>query len=95
MQSLMSSLFFTVAPFTVAAAASRWLFQLTHSRLQIAVFVALAAMIELSAGDLGYRANWWRFALNAIGATCAIIAVRFHLEGLPPWAEAWFTRKDR
>jgi predicted membrane channel-forming protein YqfA (hemolysin III family) len=83
------SLVFVPLALGAAGAASRWTFQMTETRLQIAAFVVIAAAIEAFASNLGYRASWLRFALSAAAVTCCIVAVRLYLEGLPGGVARW------
>lgn len=81
--------------FALAGAASRWVFQLTETRLQISIFVILAACIEIFADDLGSRPSVTRFLVNALAVSSAIIAVRLHLEGPPHKLVEWLAQQKR
>jgi hypothetical protein len=85
------SLFLIPSFLAAAGAISRWTFQLTETRLQIAVFVILAGAIEIFSDDFGYRSNWGRFALSVVTIVSAIIAVRLHLEGPPRRISEWLS----
>lgn len=76
-------LFLVPLALAAAGAASRWMFQMTETRLQIAAFVVLAAAIESFSKDWGGRPSRARFALSAAAVTCSISAMRWHLEGIP------------
>jgi hypothetical protein len=56
-----------------------------ETRIQIAIFVILAACYEwLGKPALGHSANRAAFVANAIAATIGILLARWHLEGLCP-----------
>jgi hypothetical protein len=60
------------------------MFQYVETRWQIAVFLTIAALLELSAYDRQALPNSRRFALNAAAAASSIIAMKWHLEGVSP-----------
>lgn len=88
------SLFLIPSFLAAAGAISRWTFQLTETRLQIAVFLILAGAIEVFSDDFGYRSNWGRFALSVVAIVSAIIAVRLHLEGPPRRISEWLSSRN-
>lgn len=72
------------ALFAFCGAFSRLTFQLIETRWQIAVFVVVAALLELGASNRGGQPSWLRFAANSVSVTCAIIAVKWYIEGVSP-----------
>lgn len=72
------------AIFALCGAASRATFQFVETRWQIAVFVCVAAVLELSAGNRGSQPSWFRFVVNSASVASAIIAVKWYIEGVSP-----------
>ncbi|MFT4056645.1 MAG: hypothetical protein QM681_19230 [Novosphingobium sp.] len=70
--------------FALCAAASRATFQAVESRWQIAVFVGVAALLEIRAGNWGRQASWTGFFVNSVFAVSAIVAVKWYIEGISP-----------
>ncbi|AXB79126.1 hypothetical protein TQ38_021555 [Novosphingobium sp. P6W] len=60
------------------------MFQYVETRWQIAVFLTIAALFELSAYDRQARPSGRRFALNATAGASSIIAMKWYLEGVSP-----------
>jgi hypothetical protein len=71
--------------FTLLAALTRDTLRLVESRVQITCFVAVAAAYEWGVRPhLGRKPSRSGFLFNATLAVAALLAVRWHLEGLCP-----------
>ncbi len=67
------------------AILSRFMLLDTYSRWQIAAFWLLAALLEWGVKPrIGLKARWLTALATAIATTLAILAVRWHVEGLCP-----------
>lgn len=68
----------------LCGALRRASFRYVETRWQIATFAIVAALIELGATERGNKANRLRFATNVACSAAAIVAVKWHIEGLSP-----------
>ncbi|MFC0205068.1 hypothetical protein [Novosphingobium soli] len=72
------------AIFALSGAAARAVFQLVETRWQIATFVVIALTLDIGTADGETRRFGPRFVIHAACATAAIVAVKWHLEGVSP-----------
>lgn len=70
--------------FAMAGAASRWILQYIETRWQILVFILIAVMIECIDDEHSAGFAWSRFLVHAFASTSAIVAMKWHLEGVSP-----------
>ena len=70
--------------FAACGAVGRFTFQMVETRYQILTFIALAAAFELLRRPTAINGTLWRGMANGAAAAGAIIAVKWHLEGISP-----------
>lgn len=71
--------------FAAAAALARHTFLTVETRIQIVIFIVLAVIHEwLVRPAIGQRSQFLSASINAGLAAAAILATRWHLEGLCP-----------
>jgi hypothetical protein len=82
----MKSLVLTALGFALIAGLARHYHWHTESRLQILAFWGLALFYEVEVRAIGHTGpSFLSFAVNGCAATASIIAMKWFIEGLPPW----------